>query len=317
MKKVFILFLSLIFAFSLISCGNNSKAQYPSQEFWYEDGELTVQTDYKYDEKGNVIKETVYYKDEGETELALSYQIEYAYDEKGNLITTYWKDPDENGNLVLSSRFEHKYENNLEVRSESYATFDEGDELILTSYEDTTYDIATLTSHTLYYSISDDPKEFNLVIDTKTKYKDNFEDNVKLEEINEFYSDLNEIDSTSIYTYYYNEDGTYIGVDSNSGDYSYMITYTYDENGNILTETEFDHDLESDEYTIDSVTNYLYDKDSKLISEYTTYGDESFPRLRKYIHEYDKNGNEIKETSYDFNVDTRLYEESFRIEYVY
>lgn len=140
--------------------------------------------------------------------------------------------------------------------------------------------------------------------------------------INEFDKDGNLLVQTSIYNgqeyskteYTYDKDGNCLTEDCNENDYSYHLEYEYDKDGNIVKETYYSNDI------LTSIITREYDKKGRLTSEIYAGGEgdinyqlafeyvteDDVDKCYQYydgelwsISEYDKYGNIVTESQID------------------
>ena len=108
-----------------------------------------------------------------------------------------------------------------------------------------------------------------------------------------------ELKLSYVYEYTYDENDMKIkkktssyDVESGTAEYSKECDYTYDEDGNILS--EYSYDIEISEKQLSGWTNYLYNTQGDVIEEQSYAQDGSVSYIERYEYDYDGKGNNIR-----------------------
>ena len=317
MKKVLVVALGLFSAFSLASCGKRKENKYGyegkgviKETINYQArsgamGNITLRaylkTDSIIDEKGNLLFEYDYYKDEDE-DWDLSSKEEYKYDNDGNKISEEtFRISSADGEFKIYYKTEYEYEEGRLKTVTNYMTKKYDTSYTKESVDTYTYDdngnlLMTLKIYTDEFKAYQDYNNNNYKViyeydnnslKVKThnvEYEKGWEPTVK-----EVYTRDSEDRIGVIESYYYRDDET--GFEK-----SYKAEYTYDSKGNNSEIVRYEPTDDGSDWKLEQKVEYTYNsknKETKIVASYYVSG--KWVKSNEEKFEYNKNGDE---TSY-------------------
>lgn len=231
---------------------------------------------YKYDENGNRTECIIY----GEDNETIESRTEYKYDENGNEIEIiyYW------GNEI-SGHWEQDYDDNgNQIECRTYSSTGELEEKTEYKYDENGV-LTEKVQHNERLSIN---------------YTNKYDSHGNITESINYKQGTGEIETTEINEYDYDTYGNMtkrVYSRNDRIDYKYDYTYIYDDNGNILKETE--HVVWEGRIPaldVERVFEYTYDENGNCVEE--IYYDENGGIIGKTVFTYDENGNRTKLAGY-------------------
>lgn len=249
----------------------DDKGQNTEYSLYKSDGSLFSKHTYKYDDKGTLLEYNSFNSDG-----ILVIKKTGKYDDRGNQIEWNWYFSD--GSIKTETR--SKYDNKGNV-IELKGCDEDGKSCTIIKYK---YDNKGNVIKEIELG------DFPLI----TKYK--YDNHGKMVERN-YYKPNGSLSNKN--TYRYDANGNCVEVNSfdTKGKLQFKYRYKYDDNGNCIEEKVSDffdgeiiiwHTIKFDQYNNELEYNY-YDSNGILSTKYS------------YIYEYDKNGNWIKNISYNNN----------------
>lgn len=266
-----------------LSGGNSSKVLY--YEYDDQGREIREYTDTRqkaitYDDNGNVISEISSMMDGDQ--VGETYQSTvYTYDENGNLLSQVTTDADE----AVTESYEYTYDEENRVLTYDHTSTDEDDtnEQWEYSYTDTGYNI--IKSETGYVEYYDEDGQLTSYIEqssdgsTSSAADYNYDEDGKIESVEM-------VDGTVIsYTYTYDDNGNVLSLVRHAdnetfgttGTDDYCEDYTYDDEGRELTyryyiiESGTEYEQINEEYAYDDFGNMTYYKTTASDGTVTEY----------------------------------------------